>query len=177
MQRETLRLYRGDDYTFALTVYGADGKAVNLAGLRADLAAAVAGETVLQLNTENGRIRAAQTPDGTPVLLLDFARGLTAAADWQSADYDLQITDLQGRVRTIMRGRIRLDGDITPAPERLPERLPSEVSPSQTAKPSAANWNACTHISVCIDDRQTVYLAAETGSDADLLAFYNLAKA
>lgn len=177
MQRETLRLYRGDDYAFALSVRGADGLPVNLAGLRADLHAAAGGETVLQLSTENGLIRAAETPDGTPVLLLDFPRDLTAAADWTAADYDLQISDAQGRVRTIMRGRIRLDGDITPAPERLPERLPSEVPPPQTARPSATNWNACTHIGICIDDTQTVYLAAETGSNADLLAFYNLAKA
>lgn len=183
MQRETLRLYRGDDYAIALTLRGRDGRAVNLTGVRADLHAAVAGETVLRMSTADSRIRAAQTPDGTPVLLIDFAHDLTAAADWQAADYDLQLTDAQGRIRTIMRGQIKLTGDITPA---VPSDKPATANTVRAAHPVSADnsdslsaapaaWTACTHIVIDLDDTQTVYLPADA-SGTDLLALYNIAK-
>lgn len=46
-------------------------------------------------------------------LLLQFSHSLTEQAEWTRAIYDLQATDEDGKVKTLLRGTIELTHDIT----------------------------------------------------------------
>lgn len=78
---------------------------------RADLHAINAGKRVLELSTANGYIEILDRTLGQ--ILLNFPHDLTQDATWLSADYDLQLTYHNGKIKTVMTGQILLSPDIT----------------------------------------------------------------
>lgn len=68
-------------------------------------------ELVVQLESDNQAITLQSAVEGE--LLLHFAHATTENAEWGTADYDLQAVDEDGKIKTLLRGTIRLTHDIT----------------------------------------------------------------
>lgn len=68
-------------------------------------------EIVLKLSSDNGEISTREASAGE--LLLQFSHSLTEQAEWTRAIYDLQATDEDGKVKTLLLGTIELTHDIT----------------------------------------------------------------
>lgn len=113
--RATIKLKRGDDELRQITLTYPSGKVLDLSTLqRADLHAVTAcrkGERVLELSTENQLIEVLNATEGK--LLLHFPHHLTENENWTTADYDLQLTFVDGRIKTVLSGAIALSHDIT----------------------------------------------------------------
>lgn len=110
MQRQTLKLVRGDDVDFLLTLKDKSGQFISPDGLRFDLhVVGPQGEVLIDLSTENGGINIGE--DGK--IHLNFAHEHTAQAEWTVANYDLQLTTEEGKRKTIMFGKVQLTHDYT----------------------------------------------------------------
>ncbi|WP_077475276.1 hypothetical protein [Rodentibacter ratti] len=107
-EKHDIALYRGDDTEITVSITDDDGVALPLEGVRADLHALANRDVVLRLSTDDGSITIANND-----ITLHFNHDLTAQAEWKSAKYDLQITDTQGKVKTLLAGTITLTADIT----------------------------------------------------------------
>lgn len=113
--RATIKLKRGDDELRQISLAYPSGKVLDLSSLqRADLHAVVSrptAEKVLDLSTENQLIEVLNAAEGK--LLLHFPHQLTENENWTTADYDLQLTFADGRIKTVLSGAIALLHDIT----------------------------------------------------------------
>ena len=102
---KTIKLYRGDDETRLVGIKGElDFPFIQ----RIDLHAVAKSEKVFSLSTTDKTIQIVD--EG---ILLDFTHNLTKDAEWKTADYDLQITFKDNRIKTILRGTIELTHDFT----------------------------------------------------------------
>lgn len=115
MRTANIKLKRGDDEWRQITLTYPSGKVLDLSALqRADLHAVVCYqkiEKVLELSTENQLIEVLNAAEGK--LLLHFPHQLTENESWTQADYDLQLTFADGRIKTVLSGQIILSHDIT----------------------------------------------------------------
>lgn len=107
MEKINFDWYRGDDETETL-VFETDGEPMDFAGC--DFAMDIVPEG------RGGRIRL-NLSDGIAVegnrVQITVSHDKTDGVAWQSAAYDLQMTDGAGRVKTLCFGRIRLTHDVT----------------------------------------------------------------
>lgn len=109
LAKEKLEFVRGDDRSFRLLVLNPDSTPADLSHTTFDLHARLddQAEPVIQLYSQNGSIEVA---DGR--IVLHFAHELTRDAEWETADYDLQMRKA-GKRRTILQGKIKLIHDKT----------------------------------------------------------------
>ncbi|MGX2968816.1 hypothetical protein ACWIVU_00585 [Ursidibacter arcticus] len=110
-----IKLKRGDDEEYQVNVVQSDSGEESPFDLsqveRVDLHAKVNGKLVLSLSTTDGSIEFINRTSG--VLLLNFSHQLTENAEWQTAEYDLQLIDRNDKRKTPLSGRIELSHDIT----------------------------------------------------------------
>lgn len=115
MAMQTIKLKRGDDEQRRVELKIQTQQqfvAFDLSAVaRADLHAVVMGKQVLELSTTNGQIELLDREQGQ--LLLTFPHILTQNATWDCADYDLQLIYRDGRVKTVLSGKILLSADVT----------------------------------------------------------------
>lgn len=113
--RAAIKLKRGDDELRQISLAYPSGKVLDLSSLqRADLHAVVSrptAEKVLDLSTENQLIEVIDATAGK--LLLHFPHSLTEDGDWVQAEYDLQLTFADGRIKTVLSGQVILSHDVT----------------------------------------------------------------
>ncbi|MFZ7188081.1 hypothetical protein ACLSY8_09160 [Avibacterium avium] len=107
MQEVNLEIYRGDDTTFCLRL--TQGK---------QPFDAIGASFALQIKPTNGEGVRLSSEDGqialfnASTLLLHFSHQLTQDWMFREARYDLQMTK-EGKVKTLLRGKILLTHDIT----------------------------------------------------------------
>lgn len=65
------------------------------------------------LQLDGGQIKAVRDDAGDVLITLDIPAALTRDLTWQAGNYDLQATHVDGRVKTLCRGRLLIVGDIT----------------------------------------------------------------
>lgn len=111
MQKHKFKFFRGDDVSYRLFFRQTNGEPVNLEGIRLDLHAIVEGSTEpqIELSTQNGSISI--NTEGE--VLINFAHTDTQDAEWDIANYDLQLTDIKGKRKTVLYGTIQLIPDQT----------------------------------------------------------------
>lgn len=109
MQKHKFKFFRGDDVSYRLLFYSAENKRLPLEDLRFDLHVMVDDERQIVLSTENGGI---ENRDNGEVML-HFRHADTQSATWETAHYDLQLTDSLGRRKTVLYGTIQLIPDQT----------------------------------------------------------------
>ncbi|MFZ7109582.1 hypothetical protein ACLSZW_05370 [Avibacterium avium] len=107
MQQQDFELYRGDDTLFKLSF--AQGEQPYLIE---------GGELTMDIVPMGGKIVRMSAQDNSIIvldeshILLNFYHDLTKDWTWKKADYDLQLTK-DGKVKTLMRGKMHLTHDIT----------------------------------------------------------------
>lgn len=110
MQKHKFKFIRGDDVSYRLFFRKKDGTPANLAGVKFDLHALEEGNAlVITLSSDKGDIDVRD--DGE--VILTFSHHHTAKALWERASYDLQLTDVEGKRRTLLYGEIQLIHDKT----------------------------------------------------------------
>lgn len=111
MQKHNFKFVRGDDVSYRLLFRNKEGEPVDLSGIRCDLhvVAEENGEPVIRLHSDGGGIEI--TENGT--VQLNFAHADTQSAEWESARYDLQLTDPLGKRKTVLYGTVQLIPDQT----------------------------------------------------------------
>lgn len=111
MQKHKFKFFRGDDISYRLLFSLPNGEPVNLDGVRFDLHAIVEGKTEpqIELSTQNGGI----SVDTNGEALINFSHSDTQDAEWETANYDLQLTDTLGKRKTVLYGTIQLIPDQT----------------------------------------------------------------
>lgn len=115
LSNENISLIRGDDTSRVvwLKVRQTEGETpFDLSKVaRIDLHANSGRNRVLSLSTEDDSITITEALQGK--LLLTFEHTLTQEANWLEALYDLQLTFTSGRIQTVLKGKIKLEHDIT----------------------------------------------------------------
>lgn len=101
--------------TFSLTFRWKDtaGNIINLSGFTARAQfryAKLDDQILLSMTTENGRIVLGGAA-GTIEILLDAAT--TAAIDWTSARYDIELEDSAGFVTRLVEGKVKVSNEVT----------------------------------------------------------------
>lgn len=107
MQTYQIEIYRGDDTEIGIAVFDGDAPLDVSAG-RLDMAIAPKVGEPARLSTEDGSIEAIGN-----AVLLHFTHELTRDWAFKKADYDLQYTEPDGTVRTLLRGEVVVTHDIT----------------------------------------------------------------
>lgn len=106
MEKIDFEWYRGDDETETL-VFESDGRPVDFADC----------DFAMDIVPERGETIHLRLSDGITVsenrVQITVSHDKTAGVSWRQASYDLQMTDIMGRVKTLCYGRIRLTHDIT----------------------------------------------------------------
>lgn len=107
-----ISLYQGDDETAIIEVIDERGKKAEFAGYRvdADCYDVATGDLIWHLSTETEEIRT-QTGE----IWLQIPHRYTENAKWEKLAFDLQLTDPNGKIKTIAQGTFCLEGDITQA--------------------------------------------------------------
>lgn len=109
MQKHKFKFFRGDDVSYRLLFALPSGEPVNLTAARLDLHVVAEDELKIALSTENGGIETHENGE----VILHFSHADTQAANWENANYDLQITDSLGKRKTVLYGTINLIPDHT----------------------------------------------------------------
>lgn len=104
MVKKPIKLYRGDDEAVLVTVKGIDLAEV----ARIDLHAVADKKVVFEMSTLDNTISI--TDEG---ILLDFKHDLHKDVEVKKANYDLQLTLTNGRIKTILVGTIDFTHDYT----------------------------------------------------------------
>lgn len=104
MVKKPIKLYRGDDEALLVSVKGVDLAEV----AKIDLHAVGEKGVVFRMSTDDNTISI--TEDG---ILLDFKHDLHKDVEVKKANYDLQLTYNDGRIKTILVGTIEFTHDFT----------------------------------------------------------------
>ena len=110
MYIQRIRLYRGEDKNFLMTLQSGDGKrfSADKCLVKMQARSPIDGTLLLELSTANGQIQALGS-----VLLITINAEDTARAVWKNANFDVLIETPQGRRMYVLRGVITLDANIT----------------------------------------------------------------
>lgn len=104
MIKKNIKIYRGDDEAILVSVTGIDLQEV----AQVDLHAVGEKGVVFRMSTDDNTISI--TEDG---ILLDFKHDLHKNVEVKKANYDLQLTYNDGRIKTILVGTIEFTHDFT----------------------------------------------------------------
>jgi hypothetical protein len=104
---------QGATFTYTLTLTDNVGTPINLTGYTARMQmrrAVQSDEVLISLTTQNGRI--VITPL-TGVIVLNIEATATAALNFQTAVYDLEIESAGGIVTRVLQGKVTLSREVT----------------------------------------------------------------
>ncbi|WP_288677720.1 hypothetical protein [uncultured Aggregatibacter sp.] len=107
MEQIDLEMVRGDDDGWTFDVSDEDG-AVDLDGYRIDLHIKPAKGEAIKLSSTTGDIKTKGN-----IIYVSVLHEKTETVNWQSAQWDLQLTDSTNKVRTICGGEFVLIPDVT----------------------------------------------------------------
>lgn len=107
-----ISLYQGDDETAIIEVIDERGKYADFNGYRidADCYDVITDELVWHLSSKTGEITTAKGR-----IFIHIPHHYTEKAEWEKLAFDLQLTDPNGKIKTIAQGVFSLENDITQA--------------------------------------------------------------
>ena len=110
-----IRLYQGDDDKLNLTFRYADASEVNFTKIkRIDMEGKVGKKQVFSLSSTRGEIKV--VPNDIKQIEIMIPASLTETAKWSKCDYDIQVVEEDQGIRTICKGVICLESDVTYIP-------------------------------------------------------------
>ena len=111
-----IRLYQGDDDKLNLTFRYADASEVDFTKIkRIDMEGKVGKKQVFSLSSTRGEIKV--VPNDVKQIEIMIPASLTETAKWSKCDYDIQVVEEDQGIRTICKGVICLEPDVTYIPD------------------------------------------------------------
>lgn len=111
-----IRLYQGDDDKLNLTFRYADATEVDFTKIkRIDMEGKVGKKQVFSLSSTRGEIKV--VPNDVKQIEIMIPASLTETAKWTKCDYDIQVVEEDQGIRTICKGVICLEPDVTYIPD------------------------------------------------------------
>lgn len=111
-----IRLYQGDDDKLNLTFRYADATEVDFTKIkRIDMEGKVGKKQVFSLSSTRGEIKV--VPNDVKQIEIIIPASLTETAKWSKCDYDIQVVEEDQGIRTICKGVICLEPDVTYIPD------------------------------------------------------------
>ena len=111
-----IRLYQGDDDKLNLTFHYADASEVDFTKIkRIDMEGKVGKKQVFSLSSTRGEIKV--VPNDVKQIEIMIPASLTETAKWSKCDYDIQVVEEDQGIRTICKGVICLEPDVTYIPD------------------------------------------------------------
>lgn len=110
MEQINLEMVRGDDdgFVFEVVEDTEQQSAVDFAGCRLDLHIKPKRGEAIKLSSTTGEIVVENN-----LIIVNVPHGKTESVKWESAPYDLQCIDKNGKVRTLVGGEFVLILDVT----------------------------------------------------------------
>ena len=110
-----IKLYQGDDDKLNLTFRYADASEVDFTKIkRIDMEGKVGKKQVFSLSSTRGEIKV--VPNDIKQIEIMIPASLTETAKWTKCDYDIQVVEEDQGIRTICKGVICLEQDVTYIP-------------------------------------------------------------
>lgn len=110
-----IKLYQGDDDKLNLTFRYADATEVDFTKIkRIDMEGKVGKKQVFSLSSTRGEIKV--VPNDVKQIEIMIPASLTETAKWSKCDYDIQVVEEDQGIRTICKGVICLEPDVTYIP-------------------------------------------------------------
>lgn len=110
-----IKLYQGDDDKLNLTFRYADASEVDFTKIkRIDMEGKVGKKQVFSLSSTRGEIKV--VPNDVKQIEIMIPASLTETAKWSKCDYDIQVVEEDQGIRTICKGVICLEPDVTYIP-------------------------------------------------------------
>ena len=110
-----IKLYQGDDDKLNLTFRYADATEVDFTKIkRIDMEGKVGKKQVFSLSSTRGEIKV--VPNDVKQIEIMIPASLTETAKWTKCDYDIQVVEEDQGIRTICKGVICLEPDVTYIP-------------------------------------------------------------
>ena len=111
-----IRLYQGDDDKLNLTFRYADASEVDFTKIkRIDMEGKVGKKQVFSLSSTRGEIKV--VPNDIKQIEIMIPASLTETVKWTKCDYDIQVVEEDQGIRTICKGVICLEQDVTYIPD------------------------------------------------------------
>ena len=111
-----IKLYQGDDDKLNLTYRYADASEVDFTKIkRIDMEGKVGKKQVFSLSSTRGEIKV--VPNDIKQIEIMIPASLTETAKWTKCDYDIQVVEEDQGIRTICKGVICLEQDVTYIPD------------------------------------------------------------
>lgn len=111
-----IKLYQGDDDKLNLTFRYADASEVDFTKIkRIDMEGKVGKKQVFSLSSTRGEIKV--VPNDIKQIEIMIPASLTETAKWTKCDYDIQVVEEDQGIRTICKGIICLEPDVTYIPD------------------------------------------------------------
>lgn len=110
-----IKLYQGDDDKLNLTFRYADATEVDFTKIkRIDMEGKVGKKQVFSLSSTRGEIKV--VPNDVKQIEIMIPASITETAKWSKCDYDIQVVEEDQGIRTICKGIICLEPDVTYIP-------------------------------------------------------------
>lgn len=110
-----IKLYQGDDDKLNLTFRYADATEVDFTKIkRIDMEGKIGKKQVFSLSSTRGEIKV--VPNDVKQIEIMIPASLTETAKWSKCDYDIQVVEEDQGIRTICKGVICLEPDVTYIP-------------------------------------------------------------
>ncbi len=110
-----IKLYQGDDDKLNLTFRYVDASEVDFTKIkRIDMEGKVGKKQVFSLSSTRGEIKV--VPNDIKQIEIMIPASLTETAKWSKCDYDIQVVEEDQGIRTICKGVICLEPDVTYIP-------------------------------------------------------------
>ena len=111
-----IKLYQGDDDKLNLTFRYADASEVDFTKIkRIDMEGKIGKKQVFSLSSTRGEIKV--VPNDIKQIEIMIPASLTETAKWTKCDYDIQVVEEDQGIRTICKGVICLEQDVTYIPD------------------------------------------------------------
>ena len=111
-----IKLYQGDDDKLNLTFRYADATEVDFTKIkRIDMEGKVGKKQVFSVSSTRGEIKV--VPNDIKQIEIMIPASLTETAKWTKCDYDIQVVEEDQGIRTICKGVICLEQDVTYIPD------------------------------------------------------------
>lgn len=111
-----IKLYQGDDDKLNLTFRYADASEVDFTKIkRIDMEGKVGKKQVFSLSSTRGEIKV--VPNDIKQIEIMIPASLTETVKWTKCDYDIQVVEEDQGIRTICKGVICLEQDVTYIPD------------------------------------------------------------
>ena len=110
-----IKLYQGDDDKLNLTFLYADASEVDFTKVkRIDMEGKIGKKQVFSLSSTRGEIKV--VPNDVKQIEIMIPASMTETAKWSKCDYDIQVVEEDQGIRTICKGIICLEPDVTYIP-------------------------------------------------------------